>query len=68
LACWYVPDQQFQRVFFHHAVGILSEKGFQSADFRGGVGLLYRTNVGVVFGGILDFLLLRLAGAGDACG
>jgi hypothetical protein len=50
--------QKFQRVFLHHAVGILGGKSFQPADHRGRIGLLRCAHVRVVFGGILDFFLL----------
>ena len=55
------PHQQFQRIFLHHAVGVLSEKRFQSADLGSRVCLLNRADVCVVFGRVLDLLLLRLA-------
>ena len=64
------PHQQLQRVFLHHAVGILGEECFQSADLGRGIGLLHGADIGVVFGGILDFffLWLRLLREWCCCG
>src|SRR5581483_8360468 len=55
--------QEFQRVFFHHAIGVLLQKSLQAADLCVGIGLLDRSHVSVVLGRILDlFFLLGLTG------
>src|ERR1700685_4036822 len=54
------PHQHFQRVLFHHAVGILRQEGFHAADFGSGVRLLDRSHVSVLLRRILDFFLLGL--------
>src|SRR5581483_5107533 len=46
--------QQLNGGNFHYAVGILGEKGFQSADLSVVILLLDGADVGIVFGGILD--------------
>src|ERR1019366_6780705 len=51
--------QKFQRVFLHHAVGILSHKRFQAADLGRGVGLLRGAHVGVILRRVLDLFFLR---------
>jgi hypothetical protein len=50
--------QEFQRVFLHHAVGILFDERFQAAHLGPGLRLLRRSHIGVIFGGVLDFFFL----------
>src|SRR5690349_8789526 len=52
--------QQFKRVRFHHAIGILGEKGFETTNFGARVLLLHGADIGVVLGGILNLFFLRL--------
>jgi len=56
--------ERFERIFFHHTVGILREKGFQAANLGRWIGLPYRTHVGVIFRRILDLFLLLWLGRG----
>ena len=66
--------QKFQRVFLHHAVGILRQKRFQTADFGRCVLLPHGAHVGVIFGRIFDLFFLRhrriaaCGACGAACG
>ena len=55
--------EQLQGVFLHYRVGIGLEESFQCSRFLRRVLLLDGVHIGVVFGRILDFLLLSwLAG------
>jgi len=51
--------QNFKRLGFHYAVGILCQKRFQAADLCRGIFLLDRSYVSVVLGGVLNDRSLR---------
>jgi len=57
--------QLFQRLFLHHSVRVLREKGLEAADLGRRILLPESTDVRVVFGGVLDlFFLLRCSRGG----